>query len=306
MEHAGRDGAGLERRSRLADTLDFALQPQRSEINTIRMTAMVGQRNIWYVQRRGLDSMRGEEDVRLGAEATFALGRSLPQFETDDDLAATITLYTGFEVGDGLVVLRARGDGRRDLRADVGTTEWKDVYGEAELLSYLQTEQLERHTFFLRAAAGCGWNTVTPFQLTLGGARGLRGYRREDFPGGRRLVATLEDRIYFGWPFRDLADVGGTVFVDAGRVWRGDAPFGNDSDWQASAGLGLRVSFPAGGRSIGRLDFAWPLEKGVGLGDVRITLSLDEVIGLSANARDAQLLRSRRETVAGDLFTPRF
>lgn len=134
----------------------------------------------------------------------------------------------------------------------------------------------------------------------------MRGYRREAFPGGRRFVATVEDRIYFGWPFRDLADVGGTLFVDAGRVWRGDAPFGDDSTWQAAAGFGLRVSFPAGGRSIGRLDFAWPLEKGTGLGDVRIMLSLDEIIGLSANARDVQFLRSQRETVAGDLFTPRF
>jgi hypothetical protein len=79
-----------------------------------------------------------------------------------------------------------------------------------------------------------------------------------------------------------------------------------DTDWRAAAGLGLRVSFPAGGRSIARLDFAWPMEKGVGLGDVRMIFSLGEIIGLSANARDAQLLRSRREAVGGELFTPRF
>ncbi len=295
-----------EDRVPVADSMDMAIQPQRSEINSIRATAMIGQRNIWYVQRRGLDSMRGEEDVRLGAEITLALGRSLPQFETDDDLATTVTLYTGVEVGDAIIVLRGRGDARRDLRADVGTEEWKDLYGEAELLTYLQTAQLPRHTLFLRAAGSGGWNTVTPFQLTLGGLRGLRGYPRQRYPGGHRVVASLEDRIYFGWPFRDLADVGGTVFVDAGRVWSGDAPFGRDSDWRAAAGLGLRVSFPAGGRSVARLDFAWPLEKGTGLGDFRVIFSLDEIIGLSADARDAQLLRSRRETVAGDLFTPRF
>ena len=48
------------------------------------------------------------------------------------------------------------------------------------------------------------------------------------------------------------------------------------------------------------------MEKGVGLGDVRMIFSLGEIIGLSANARDAQLLRSRREAVGGELFTPRF
>jgi hypothetical protein len=295
-----------EQRQPVPDSLDAELLPHRSEINSIRATAMVGQRNIWYVQRRGLDSMRGEEDVRLGAEVTLALGRSLPQFETDNDLSTTVTLYTGVEVGDAIVVLRGRGDARRDLRADVGTAEWKDLYGDAELLAYLQSSRLPRHTLFLRAAAGGGWNTVTPFQLTLGGLRGVRGYRPERFPGGQRVVASLEDRIYFGWPFRDLADVGGTLFADVGRVWEGDAAFARQTDWRAAAGFGLRVSFPAGGRSIARLDFAWPIEKGTGLGDFRLIFSLDEIIGLSADARDAQLLRSRRETVAGDLFTPRF
>lgn len=296
----------FEDRVPAADSLDSELGQQRSEINSIRVSALLGQRNVWYEQKRGLDSMRGEEDVRLGAEATLSLGRSLPQFEVDDDLTATLAVYSGIEVGDALVILRARGDGRRDLRADIDTEEWRDVYAQAELLTYLQTRQLRDHTIMLRFAAGGAWNTVTPFQLTLGGPRGVRGYRRERFPGGRRIVGTIEDRIYFGWPFRDVADVGGTLFVDAGRVWEGDAPFGTESDWRASAGLGLRASFPAGSRSVARFDFAWPLEPGVGLGDFRLIVSLGEIIGLSADPTDRQLLRSRREAVAGQLLTPRF
>jgi hypothetical protein len=64
--------------------------------------------------------------------------------------------------------------------------------------------------------AGAGaWQTRTPFQLTLGGDRNLRGYRYDRFPGGRRLVLNLEDRIYFGSP-RELFDWGATIFVDAG------------------------------------------------------------------------------------------
>jgi hypothetical protein len=295
-----------ENRTPAPDSLDRELVQQRGEMNSIRVTALFGQRNVWYEQKRGLDSMRGEEDVRLGAEATFALGRSLPQFEVDDDLTATLAVYSGLEIGDALLILRARGDGRRDLRADIGTEEWRDVYAQAELLTYLQTRQLPDHTFLLRLAAGGAWNTVTPFQLTLGGTRGVRGYRRERFPGGRRIIGTIEDRIYFGWPFRDVADVGGTVFLDGGRVWSGDAPFGIESDWRAAAGLGLRVAFPAGSRSIGRIDLAWPIERGVGLGDFRLIVSLGEIIGLSADPTERQLLRSRREAVAGELVTPRF
>jgi hypothetical protein len=96
------------------------------------------------------------------------------------------------------------------------------------------------------------------------------------------------------------------VFLDGGRVWAGDAPFGEDSEWRASAGLGLRVSFPAGGRSVARMDVAWPLEGGVRLGDARLMISLGEIIGFSSDPRDRQLLRSRREAVAGELFAPRF
>jgi outer membrane protein assembly factor BamA len=162
---------------------------------------------------------------------------------------------------------------------------------------------MPRHTLFLRLSGVGAWNTVTPFQLTLGGDRNLRGYREERFPGGRRIVMNAEDRIYFGWPFREALDVGGTVFVDVGRVWPGDVPFGIDSNWRATAGFGLRGSFPAGGRSTFRIDVAMPLDH-PSFSNYRLIISASELLGLSATqrAQDAQLLRSRSEGVAGELF----
>src|SRR5690606_17395667 len=100
--------------------------------------------------------------------------------------------------------------------------------------NYWKPSPLSRHTLVLRAATTSAWNTRTPFQLTLGGDRNLRGFREERFPGGQRLVLNAEDRIYFGWPWRDVIDLGATVFVDAGRMWPGDVPFGEDSGWRAS------------------------------------------------------------------------
>ena len=130
----------------------------------------------------------------------------------------------------------------------------------------------------------------------------MRGLDPDRYPGGRRLVGSLEDRIFLGWPLPDVLDLGATVFLDAGHMWAGDVPYGGNSGWKAAAGLGLRASFPAGGRSTYRLDFAWPLERGTGLGDFRISVSLGEVIGLQTRITDEQIERSRAQGVAGPLF----
>ncbi|HEX2167502.1 MAG TPA: BamA/TamA family outer membrane protein [Longimicrobiales bacterium] len=285
------------------DSLAAPVRRQRQALDNIRVFGLLGHRNVWWQRRQGLDSMRGQEDVRLGAEAILGVGRSLRSLEPDDDLYTTLVLYTGFELGDALLIGRGRVDARRDLRATGDAPEWEDIYIENEILAYLQTALLPRQTFFARASLVGGWNTRTPFQLTLGGLTGLRGYDRERMPGGRRFVATLEDRFYVGWPFHNVLDVGGTVFADVGRIWSGDTPFGIDSGWRASAGFGLRGSFPEGSRSTYRIDIAWPLDRGTGFSDFRLSLSVGEIRGLNSRAEDGQLLRSRTQNVGGELFT---
>ncbi|HEX6307215.1 MAG TPA: BamA/TamA family outer membrane protein [Longimicrobiales bacterium] len=293
----------FEGRQPAPDSVAAPVRNQMRDLDNIRVFGLLGHRSVWWRQRRGLDSMRGQEDMRLGAEAILGVGRSVVSLETDDDIYATLSLYAGVELGDVLVIGRARADARRDLRATGSVPEWQDVYVENEVLGYLQTRLLPRQTLFARAALTGGWNTRTPFQLTLGGVTGLRGFDRERMPGGRRLTATFEDRFYVGWPLPEVIDMGGTVFADAGRIWPGDAPFGVDSGWRASVGAGLRASFPAGSRSTYRIDFAWPLEKGAGLGDFQITLSVGETRGFRARVTDTQLVRSRTQDIGGGLLT---
>ena len=284
------------------DSLAGQVLRQRENLDNIRAFALIGQRNVWWVRKRGLDSMRGQEDVRLGAEAVIGLGRSLSSLETDDDLYTTMALYAGVEQRDMLTILRARMDARRDLAPATGA-QWKDVYLESEVLSYLQTPRLPHQTFLMRSALTGGWHTRTPMQLTLGGLYGVRGYDMERFPGGRRLVLTLEDRILFGWPARGVLDLGAAVFVDAGRMWAGDSPFGRDTGWRGGAGVGLRGAFPAGARSTYRLDIAWPLERTTRFSDFRITVSIGEPRGLQPANGDLQIVRSRSQNIGGDLFS---
>jgi hypothetical protein len=284
--------------------LEPALQA-REELNNIRLALLLGQRNIWWVKRRGLDSMRGLQDVRLGAEIGLSLGRSFRSLDADDDVASTLTGFSAFELGSLIVSGRGRLDLRRNFDAPVQQSAWEDLYGEGELLAYWRPGVLARHTLVARAGGTGGWYVRTPFQLTLGGDRNLRGYQPDRFPGGRRAVFSLEDRVYVGWPWPESVDAGITLFVDAGRIWPGDAPYGLDSGWRATAGFGLRASFPAGSRTTYRVDFAFPVDPAPNFKDVRLLISVGELIGLSAPLRDWQIMRSRYEGVAGQLFRVR-
>jgi hypothetical protein len=281
---------------------EAAVRRQHSPRDNIRAYALLGHRTVHWVKRRGMDSMRGQEDVRLGAEIGLALGHSIPALEEDDDLYTTLSLYSAMEIGDALLVGRLRTDGRRALDAGIAEAEWQDFYGDAEILSYLRPWHSEHHLLFLRAAAIGAWNTRTPFQITLGGEQSVRGFDRERFPGGRRVVFNAEDRMYFGWPFPRTLDLGGTLFFDAGRIYPGDVPFGVDSGFRASAGAGLRVSFPPGSRTIYRVDLAWPLVNGTTFRDFRLQLSVGEVMGLQPRFLDEQVSRSRPQGAAGQLF----
>ncbi|MGH7466524.1 MAG: hypothetical protein ACRENP_00915 [Longimicrobiales bacterium] len=277
----------------------------REELNNIRLALLLGQRNVWWVKRRGLDSMRGLQDVRLGSEIGLSLGRSFPSLDADDDMASTMTAFSAFEFGSLILSGRGRLDVRRNFDAPSAESAWEDLFGEGEFLAYLRPGALPRHTLVARASGTGGWYVRTPFQLTLGGDRNLRGYKPDRFPGGRRAVFSVEDRVYIGWPWPESIDTGATLFLDVGRMWPGDAPYGLDSGWRTTAGLGVRASFPAGSRTTYRIDFAFPVQPAPSLSDVRLLISVGELIGLSAPLRDWQLMRSRYEGVAGQLFRVR-
>jgi hypothetical protein len=296
------DGEDIEPTTPAESLLVVPALSKREQLSSIRFALFVGQRRVRWVKRRGLDSMRGQQDVRLGVEAGIALARSIPSLEDDNDLTTTATLYGAFERGALIVGGRGRFDARRDFAAPTTEPGWEDVYADAELLAYLRPPRASRHTFVMRAAGTGGWNIRTPFQLTLGGDRNLRGYPPDRLPGGRRAVFSAEHRLYWGWPRPGRLDIGHTAFVDWGHMWPGDAPYGRDSGWRATIGAGLRASFPAGSRTTYRIDVAWPVGVGANASDLRLMISVGELLGLSVPFRDVQLSRSRYEGIAGQLF----
>jgi hypothetical protein len=274
-------------------------EAQLERMRNFRVVALVGKRNVTWQERHGLDSFHGRQDVRIGAEVELAVGRSLPGLRADNDLYATLDLYAAAGPPAAFFATRVRTDVRRDYDAAPDQPEMKDIFSEGEVLVYLQPRLLPNHTLVLRGAGAAGWNVRTPYQISLGGERSLRGWHERDLPGGRRIVFTAEDRWYAGWPVPDVADVGTSLFVDVGRIWAGDTPYGVDSPWRASVGAGLRVNFPAGGTNTVRVDAAFPVRADGSLGGVRLLIGVGEYLGVTALFSDPRFSRSLMPPLTG-------
>jgi outer membrane protein assembly factor BamA len=68
----------------------------------------------------------------------------------------------------------------------------------------------------------------------------------------------LEDRLVFPG-IKQYLGIGGAAFIDAGKVWAGDVPFGETVNPRVGAGIGLIIAIPRSSRQNLRVDFAGPL-----------------------------------------------
>lgn len=270
-----------------------------------RINLLFGQRNVRFIQRTGLDALQGVTDLQVGSDVSVTLGRTVSTGDTPDDFNVRLRLYAAAAPSPFTIVSQFGIEGRQ-IFFDPSTERrgWRDVIGEFDLLAYWQPERFEGHTLLLRIAGAGGWTMDRPFQLTLGGRRSLRGFNEQDFPGARRVVVNLEDRIYFRWPAPNFADFGITLFADVGRMFPGDVPFGFDSGWRGSIGGGLRIGFPAGTRGVARIDLAWPLGAEAGAAGPVLRISLADLLGLRQGLEDPQLARSRLLRIGPDRFNP--
>jgi len=275
--------------------------PGLDSISNVRAVFLLGKRNVFFDRRRALDAVRGAEDVRLGFDAEIGIGRSLPTFSDDDDLAVELGVSAAGDLPGGVLAgTRFVLEGKRDVGDD--SREWRDIFGQLDAWAYWRPGEESRHTFVASIRAAGGWQTTVPFQLTLGHRSGLRGYPRHIYAGERRAVATLEHRAYLGWPYPRLFDVGTAVFVDAGRTWNGGDPFGEDSPIQVAAGAGLRIAFPPGSRQTYRLDLAFPVSPGFRPGSVQVSFGVGQAVGRGAIRDDSQITRSSRRSLSASVF----
>ncbi len=287
-------------------TID-AIGPQVGPRRGAYLNLLAGKRRIRFLTRRGLDAVRGVQDVRVGTQALLALGGSLGEIDHpagDDgrELRGSLSLFAGSAGSTWIFNSELTLSGSGFFPASPAPSSLRDLLGEFGAALYWHPgarhndSTVHRHTLVFGLTGAGGWNNTLPFQLTVGGSTGLRGYDREDFPAARRIVATIEDRITLDGPFRDLFDLGLVVFADVGAGWRGDVPFGTNSGLLGSAGAGFRIALPSGARQVVRLDLAVPVEAG-GLRQLQFRIGSDGISLLNGFA-NLQLRRSRTASPA--------
>lgn len=206
---------------------------------------------------RNLNQIYRVEDVFLGWRFGGKLGYSDPAF------------------GGGLssVVFGLHGEGGRawesgrtllwDLNGDGryrrGIAEGMLIAGRVRYYQRDFGDQLLYMTLELAAAN----RLDAEQQLLIGGDSGLRGYPLRYQSGDRRLLFTIEQRVYTNWyPFR-LVRVGGAAFFDVGRAWFIDDQLRpKEFGWLKDVGCGLRLaSSRSGFGNVVHVDVAFPFDK---------------------------------------------
>ncbi|MCY3706815.1 MAG: BamA/TamA family outer membrane protein [Gammaproteobacteria bacterium] len=291
--------------------IGFRLAHQTRAHELTRFNLLLARRKVRFETRTGLDAVSGEQSVPQGVDLSLTLGPRLPLgrgLSGDDasapgapaglasDFMGRVSFFGGVGSASALLLVNAETEARRVRFEDESEGRWRDILSEADLLAYWQPGVGFARTLVARVSAAGGWNTISPFQLTLGGREVVRGYKEEDFPAGRRVVASLENRVDLGWPAPSSMDLGLTFFADAGRAWAGDVPFGMDTGWKSSVGAGLRLGFPAGSVRATRIDLAWPVGADSGRGPM-FRATTGDFIGLVRGFADEQMVRSRRSGV---------
>ena len=212
----------------------------------VRLNAVVGVRNLSFLEVRGFDGLRAVQDVARGVQFGIVAGRGNDTFLSAD-------LYAGVGSRRLFVALRAEGEERHGP----GAKRWDSMVASGRLAVYLKPS--DNHIVIASGEFAGGWRMRIPFQLTLGAPPGgVRGYHASRVVGAVRRVARLEDRWSLGNLNRHVA-LGLATFADAGLVSTGDAPFGVNSGVKTGVGVGLLAALPPQSKRLWRLDFAVPV-----------------------------------------------
>jgi len=216
-----------------------------------RVNALWGIRDIGFARVRGFDALTATQDMAIGFQLGTLFGRTLSVLGSrDDDIFMSGDLYVGAVGRNNALRFQLEGEGRRNNELGV----WDGILTNARAVEYLKASQ--RSTTTASVEFSGGWRQRVPFNLTFSDPEGgVRGYSASNTPGGQRMVARLENRMFIGRPW-NLGDLGVGVFADAGRLWAGDIPYGVNTPVRSSFGFSLLGTAPPASARLWRIDFA--------------------------------------------------
>ncbi|HEV7667440.1 MAG TPA: hypothetical protein VGS22_02870 [Thermoanaerobaculia bacterium] len=211
-----------------------------------------------YLKTRNFDQLGRAEDLTLGRRFHARLGLSSTAFGADQNEAIfDSTASWGYRPSrhptqtillSGTTSGRYGAEGGRNLQTGLRARYYIRNFGDQLFLASLEADATRR---------------LDPEnQLLLGGDSGLRGYPLRYQDGDRRILFSLEQRVFTNWyPYR-LFHVGGAFFFDAGQVWSNDpTKAAQIQGLLKDIGFGLRLgSSRSSLGSVVHLDLAFPLD----------------------------------------------
>lgn len=261
-----------------------------------RVNLLLGVRDIRFVRRRALDAITATQDVPLGVQIGLQAGHSAPILGAKEkDFFFAGDLYVGLSRSERATTrLRLRSEGRQPA----GDASWDGLLNTGRLLHQIKEGESNLDELALDWASG--YRVRTPFQLLLGVPEGgVRGYEKSSFAGSQRIVARYEHRYSYG-AVRKWGDLAFAGFIDAGRQWAGDVPYGVSTPVKASLGLSLLAAVPSRSTRVWRADVAFPVSRGAGASwTIRFT-NLDRTAFAWRDPRD--VAAGRELTVPTSIF----
>jgi hypothetical protein len=232
---------------------DTALGGRFPAFRVTRLAAIGGLRALRFMTVSRFDALTAAQDVGVGVQFGALAGPSLFSSTLNSDVFLSADVYAGLGQPTSFLLVRFTGEGRTDRASH----RWQGMVGDTHLAWYATPSP--QYTQIASLELSGIQRLAFPFQLTFRDHDGgVRGFPDATFAGGRRAVLRLEERRLLPSVSRraDLAVVG---FVDAGKLWAGDVPYGVTTNVRAAVGISLLSAFPSGGKRTYRLDIAAPL-----------------------------------------------
>jgi hypothetical protein len=282
------DGTVVISDSGLVPTFDDEFTGRFPDYIAGRTGLILGVRMLDYLTVSRFASLRAQQDVGRGMQASILVAPSVTTTLDRSDMLLSGDIYAGFGRSRSFVSMRAGGEARTDRL----NGQWRGVAVSARVDWYSLPGPIRTRVVTLSGAALS--RPITPGQLTFrdpdGGIAGLIGSHDA---GGRRLVLRHEERVLMPW-FRSRADLAWAAFADAGRVWKSDTPYGRTSPFRGSVGVAL-LAAPRFGKRTYRLDIAVPVNPGPGDAGIAFRLGSADRTG-TAWMESRDVIRSRGGT----------
>ena len=233
----------------VSDPDSALLQNRYDETSATIVGPILGGRALQFFKATGFDALEGAQDVAKGVQFGGLFARQL-QAEADGWFIAS-ALYAGVGTARSFLGVQA------EIQSERAEGEWTDMIAAGRLAWYSRPSR--RRTRIASLEYSGAWRSTVPLQLQLGTDRaGVRGYDDSFTAGGRRAVFRLEDRLVFPG-FKKYLGFGGAAYIDVGKMWEGDVPFGETVAPRVGAGVAAIFAVPRSSRRNLRIDLAAPL-----------------------------------------------